>query len=108
MVSDLGKDGKLAEDHPHGTLQGLTIDIEGTSALADFEVIQIVDDNDPYPTLLGIDCDTDMNGVIILKKKNILFEKKSLHVIVTLDPAKGSCYIELVHDYKSDDDLDCI
>jgi len=38
------------------------------SALADFEVIEIVDDNNPYPALLGIDWATDMNGVINLKK----------------------------------------
>ena len=36
-------------------LQGITVDIEGASALEDFEVIDIVDDNNPYPTLLGID-----------------------------------------------------
>jgi len=30
------------------------MDIEGASALANFEVINIVDDNNPYPALLGI------------------------------------------------------
>jgi len=40
---------------PMGQMQGLTVDIEGVSALADFEVIEIVDDNNPYPALLGID-----------------------------------------------------
>jgi hypothetical protein len=53
---------------PMGRLQGVTVDIEGASALADFEVIEIVDDNNPYPALLGIDWATDMNGVINLKK----------------------------------------
>ena len=38
-----------------GRLQGVTIDTEGTSAQGDFEVIEIVDDSNPYPTLLGID-----------------------------------------------------
>lgn len=28
--------------------------------------------------------------------------------MVSLDPAEGSCYTELVHDYDSDDDLECI
>lgn len=40
---------------PMGHLYGVTVDIEGASALADFEVIEIVDDSNPYPTLLGID-----------------------------------------------------
>jgi len=53
---------------PIGRLQGVIVEIEGASALADFEVIDIVDDNNPYPTLLGIDWTTDMNGVINLKK----------------------------------------
>jgi len=53
---------------PMGRLQGETVDIEGASALANFEVIEIVDDNNPYPALLGIDWATDMNGVINLKK----------------------------------------
>jgi len=73
--------------HSMGRLQGITIDIKGVSALADFEVIEIVDDNNPYPALLGIDWATDMNGVINLKKRKMIFEKKSLRVVVPLDPA---------------------
>ena len=49
-----------------------------------------------------------MNGVINLKKWKMIFEKKSLCIIVPLDPTKGLCYIEPVYDYHSDDDLDCI
>ena len=75
---------------PMGRLKGVTVDIEGASALADFEVIDIVDDNNPYPTLLGIDWATDMNGVINLKKPKMIFEKKSLCVVVPLEPAKGA------------------
>jgi len=51
-----------------GRLQGITVDIEGASALVDFEAIEIVDDSNPYPTLLGIEWAIDMNGVINLKK----------------------------------------
>lgn len=53
---------------PMGRLQGVTIDIESASALVGFEVIEIVEDNNPYPTLLGINWATDMNGVIKLTK----------------------------------------
>jgi len=91
-----------------GRLQGVTVDIEGTSALANFEVIEILDDNNPYPTLLGINWATDMNGVINLKKRKMIFEKKVLCVIVTLDPIEELHYIDPVCDYESDDDLDCI
>jgi len=40
---------------PIGRLQWVTVDIESVSALVDFEVIEIVDDRNSYPTLLGID-----------------------------------------------------
>ena len=66
------------------------MDIEGASALVDFEVIEIVNDNNPYPALLGIHWAIDMNGVINLKKCKIIFEKKSLRVVVPLDSAKGA------------------
>jgi len=37
-----------------GRLQGIIVDIESTSTLADFKVIDIIDDTNPYPTLLGM------------------------------------------------------
>ena len=53
---------------PIWQLQGITVDIEGVNMLADFKVLEIVDDLNPYPTLLGIDWATNMNRVINLKK----------------------------------------
>ena len=92
-----------------GRLHGVTVDIEGASALADFEVIEIVDDNNPYPALLGIDWSINMSGVINLKKRTLSFERKTLRVVVPLDPAEGLRYTERVRDYEeSDDDLDQI
>jgi len=93
---------------PIGRLWGITVDIDGASALADFEVIEIFDGSNPYPALLGIDWAINMNGVINLKKCKMTFEKKSLHVIIPLDLVEGSRYTELVRDYESDDDLDYI
>lgn len=53
---------------PMGHLHGVTLDIEGAHSIADFQVIEIVEDINPYPTLLGIDWEFDMNVVINLKK----------------------------------------
>ena len=89
---------------PMERLWGITVDIEGASTLADFEVIEVVDDNNPYPVLLGIDWATDMNGVINLKKCKMIFEKKSLRVVVPLDPVEGLRHREPV----CNDDLDYI
>ena len=61
-----------------GRLQGVTVDIEGASMLEDFEVIEIVDDRNPYPVILGIDWSTNMYRVINLKKWKMIFEDKSL------------------------------
>lgn len=54
---------------PMGRLQGVTIDIKGASTQIDFEVREIIDDNNPYPMFLGIDWATNMNGVINQKKR---------------------------------------
>ena len=71
-------------------------------------MIEIFDDSNPYPMLLGIDWATDMNGVINLKKHKMIFEKMPICVVVPLDPIEGSCYMELVHDYDRENDMDCI
>ena len=62
---------RMANQHkiiPMGCLYGVTMDIERERALADFEVIEIVDENNPYPVLLGIDWAFNMDLVINPKK----------------------------------------
>ena len=39
---------------PLGHLSSVPMDLDGVRSLADFEVIEIIDDNTPYPVLLGI------------------------------------------------------
>ena len=41
--------------NPFGQLEHVPVDIDRVRTFADFEVIEIVDDSSPYPTLLGID-----------------------------------------------------
>ena len=38
----------------------------------------------------------------------MIFEKKSLRIVVPLDPIEGSHYTKLVRDNDNDDDMDCI
>lgn len=52
-------------------------------------MIEIVDNSNPYPALLGIEWATDMNEVINLKKHKMIFERKSLHIVVPLDLTEG-------------------
>ena len=93
---------------PMGRLQGITVDLDGASTRTNFEVIEIVDEKNPYPTLLGIDCAIDMNGIINFKHKKMIFEKKSHCVVVPLDPTEGPRYMEPVHNDEQDEALDCI
>lgn len=72
-----------------GRMQGVTVDLDGASTRTDFEVIKIVDEKGSYPVLLVIDYAIDMNGIINLKQRKIIFEKKLHHVVVLLDPTKG-------------------
>ena len=53
---------------PLGRFLSVPIDIDGVNTLADFEVIEIIDDSNPYPALLGIGWAMDNAIVINLKK----------------------------------------
>ena len=61
------------------------MDLDGVHNLADFEVIEIIDDNTPYPTMLGIDWAFDNQAIINLKKKTMSFEGNGIRVIGPLD-----------------------
>jgi len=74
------------------------VNIEGVKTRADFEFIEIMDDSDPYPTLLGIDSEFDNNVIFYMKKYQISFETYMFHIIVSLDPHEGDIYNELVNE----------
>ena len=75
-----------------GRLSNILVEIDEVCSLADFEVIKIIDDSNPFPTLLGIDWAFDNLVVINLKKKQTTFEGHNIRIIVPLDPSKGPRY----------------
>jgi hypothetical protein len=75
---------------PFGQLDHVPVDIDGVRTFADFEVIEIVDDNCPYPALLGIDWAFDNSTVVDLKKIHMTFERAILRAIAPLYPYEGS------------------
>jgi hypothetical protein len=79
-------------------LEHVPVDIDGVRTFADFEVIEIVDDNCPYPALLGIDWAFNNSIVIDLKKRHMTFEKYGLWVIATLDQDEGPQYTEPIRE----------
>lgn len=54
---------------PLGILSGITMDIEGVSTTTDFELIEIVDESNPYCSLLGLDWNFSKIYIINLKKR---------------------------------------
>ena len=73
-----------------------------------FEVIEIVDDNNPYPMLPGLDQAFDIVAIINMKKRKMVFEQGDLRVIVPLDPLKGVRYTKPIRDEYCDADIDNI
>jgi hypothetical protein len=65
------------------------VNIEGVKTKVDFEVIEIMDESDPYPALLGIDWAFDNNAVLNLKKRQMSFETDTMCVVTPLDPYEG-------------------
>ena len=55
----------------------------------DFEVINIVDDTNPYPVLLGIDWVMGNQNIINFKRRTLSFEDDEMRVIGPLDPLEG-------------------
>jgi hypothetical protein len=74
------------------------MDIDGVRTFTDFEVIEIVDDNYPYPALLGIDWAFNNYNVVDLKKRRMTFERDGIRVIAPLDPDEGSRYTEPIRE----------
>ena len=77
---------------PLGRFPNVPVDIDGVSTIAYFEVIEIINDSNPYPTLLGIEWEIENSAVINLKNRQMTFEGKCLRVIVPLDPYQGERY----------------
>ena len=79
---------------PLGRLPQVPVDIDGVRTFADFEVIEIIGDSRPYPSLLGIDWAISNMAIVDLKRRQMTFEDAQIQVITPLDPLQGPRYIE--------------
>jgi hypothetical protein len=59
-----------------------------------FEVIEIMEDKDPYPALLGIYWACENYVIIDLKRDTMTFETNRIKVVQPLDPFLRPRYIE--------------
>ena len=64
---------------------------------ANFEVIDIVDDTNIQPTLLGIKWVIDNQTIINFKKIILTFEDSQLRVVAPIEPLEVYRYIEPVN-----------
>jgi hypothetical protein len=90
---------------PIGILENVEIDVAGVKTVSDFEVIEILGDKDPYPTLLDIDWAYDNYAVINLKKDTMTFEVEGIKVVQPLDPYVGPKYTEPTDNNMEGEDL---
>jgi hypothetical protein len=80
--------------YPIGQLEQVEVNIQVVKTKEYFEVIEIMDESNPYPPLLGIDWAFDNNIVLNLKKRQMYFETDTLHVILPLDMNEGNRHNE--------------
>ena len=73
------------------------MDVEGLRTSTDFEVINIVDDTNPYLALLGIDWAIDNQTIINFKKRILSFEDEEMRVVSPIDPFEGQRYVEPIY-----------
>jgi hypothetical protein len=78
-----------------GHLTRVLANVDGVCNMVDFEVIKIMDDSQPYPTLMGLERDFDNQAIINLKRREMIFEVGYLKDTTPLDPSEGNIYIEL-------------
>ena len=71
-----------------------------------FEVIDIIDEINLYPALLGIVWAIDNQTIINFKKIILTFEDSELRVVAPIDPLEGQIYVEQVNSEGQGDYLD--
>lgn len=93
---------------PLGRLSNILVELDGVRSLADFEVIEIIDDNTPYPALLRIDWSFENQAIINLKMKTMSFEGNGIRVIGLLDPTLGPGYTKLITTEEEAHNIDVV
>ena len=84
------------------------IKIEGLRTYAYFEVVDIVNDTNLYPTLMGIEWAIYNQNIINFKKRILTFEDAELMVVAPLDPIECQRYVEQVNNEGQNGCLDHI
>jgi hypothetical protein len=81
---------------PIGGMENVEIYVVGVKITSNFELIEIMGDKDPYPSLLGIDWAYENYVIIDIKKDTMTFEADRIKVVHPLDRYLGPRYTEPV------------
>jgi hypothetical protein len=90
---------------PIGRLNNKTMDLDGLCTTTDFEVMDMVDESIPFPSLLGIDWAFDNEAIINFKTRKMIFEVGKFKVVAPLNPSYCERYVEHVFDSVLEDDV---
>ena len=90
---------------PIGRLTQVHVEVKGLRTYVEFKVIDIVNDTNPYPTLLGIDWAIYNQTIIKFKKRILSFEDSEIRVVSPIDPLEGQGYVEHAHSEVKDNYL---
>lgn len=73
---------------PIGRLENVEVQLGTMNTVVYFEVIEIVDEKDTYPALLGFEWDNSNEAIINMKKGNMSFEADGTRIRKPLSPTK--------------------
>jgi len=90
---------------PLGRFSRVLVDLDGVRSVTEFEVIEIVDDRNPYRALLGIEWALKNNAIINLKKRQMSFNDSKNRITAPIDPREGHNYVEPVKDERELDNI---
>jgi hypothetical protein len=74
------------------------VNTDGVKMKEDIEVIEIMDNYDPYPTLLGIYWAFYNNVVLNMKKRHMLFKTSTLYMNTPLDTNEWDIHNDMVYE----------
>jgi hypothetical protein len=69
------------------------VNIDGVHSIADFKVIEIMDNIQPHPMLMGLEWAFENYVIINMNKREMIFEVGYLKVVTSLDPREGKRYM---------------
>jgi hypothetical protein len=76
-------------------VEGVPVNIDCVHSVAEFKVIKIVENNQPYPTLIGFHWAFGNQEIINLNKRQMIFEGVCLKITAPLDPMEPRRYVDL-------------